>query len=364
MRRFIPLWLLLLLLLVGCKPATQPPAPTYTKYQYQFFDTFDTVIQLTGYTTSEEEFRAHAEAAHAEFIRLHKLFDRFNSYEGMTNIHTLNQNAGGQPLVVDSDLLSCLSLSVDWYHRSGGRVNVAMGSVTDLWQRHTSAYGPYSDPASTTLPDPEELLRAGEHISIESVVIDPDAGTVQITDPEMLLDLGSTAKGYATEQVARLLESRGFKSFILSAGGNVRCGDGPLDDLRPYWGIGLENPDPSLIQTDSGYLDVLFTTHMSVVSSGDYQRYYFYGDQRIHHLIDPDTLYPGERYRSVIVVAPDSGDCDALSTAVFLLDMESGRALAESVGAEVLWVTPDGQVTVTEGLVPHLRERGGATNTH
>ena len=347
--------------MLGCKPAAQPPAPTYTKYQYQFFDTFDTVIQLTGYTTSEEEFRAHAEAAHAEFIRLHKLFDRFNSYEGMTNIHTLSKMPAASR-VVDSDLLSCLSLSVI------GTTAAADGS---MWPWAASpTYGSVT-PAPMglipTLPAPRcptrgALASWGAHIHRVGGHR-PRCRHRANHRPRDVARLGLHRQGYATEQVARLL-GRGFKSFILSAGGNVRCGDGPLDDLRPYWGIGLENPDPSLIQTDSGYLDVLFTTHMSVVSSGDYQRYYFYGDRRIHHLIDPDTLYPGERYRSVIVVAPDSGDCDALSTAVFLLDMESGRALAESVGAEVLWVTPDGQVTVTEGLVPHLRERGGATNTH
>ena len=365
MKRIIPL-LLTLLLLSGClgeRHATPNPDPVLTKYTRQFYDCFDTVIQITAYCETEAEFEAHADAAENEFRRLHRLYDRFHSYEGVTNIKAVNDQAGGDPIAVPREIMDLLSLSIDWHEKSGGKVNIAMGSVTGIWQRYMSMY-PRGTPAEdTTIPDRAELEAAGAHIDISSIVLNEQDGTVSITDPDLRIDLGATAKGYATEQVALLLEERGLHSFIISAGGNVRCGSRPEDGERAAWGVGLENPDPDLIQTESGLLDVLYTADMSVVSSGDYQRYYLYGERRIHHLIDPDSLEPGTRYRSVIVVAPDSGMCDALSTAVYLLDMEEGRALAQSVGAEVIWVAPDGEMTVTDALLPSLRDLGGAQNT-
>lgn len=371
MKRITALLMLCFIILSGCKttvPSSSISSSSISgdavleKYQGQFFGTFDTVIQFTAYCSSREEFDSYLKMAEDEFIRLHRLFDRFSSYEGITNLRDINENAGGEPMKADPALIECLKLSLDWYEKSGGKVNVAMGTVTDVYKEYISMYSGV-DPQTTELPDEARIKEASGHIDINNIILDEENGTIAISDPELIIDLGATAKGFATEKVAQMLEAKGLTSFILSAGGNVRCGTRPEDGLRAAWGVGLENPDRELIKTDDGVLDVAFLNNMSVVSSGDYQRFYISNDKRIHHLVDPDTLLPGDKYRSVIVVAPDSAMSDALSTAVFMLDMESGKELCASVGAEALWVTPDGKITVTDGLLPYLRDMGGAVNT-
>ncbi len=95
----------------------------------------------------------------------------------------------------------------------------------------------------------------------------------------------------------------------------------------------------------------MFIKDASVVSSGDYQRYYIVGDMRVHHIIDPKTLMPGDYYRAVTVVTADSGLADLLSTSIFLLPFDESLELVKSIeGVEAIWVMKDGTVESTEGM--------------
>ena len=88
----------------------------------------------------------------------------------------------------------------------------------------------------------------------------------------------------------------------------------------------------------------------SLVTSGDYQRYYTVDGVRYHHIIDPATRMPSEYWRSVSILCPDSGLADCLSTALFLLPLEQGRELAAHCGAEVMWVDTQNRIFQTDGF--------------
>ncbi len=341
--------LILQLALTGCGPK----APQ--KYSDSFTGSFDTVIQIIAYTDSEADFTAWFEQARLRFLELHRLFDIYHTYPDLNNIATVNAMAGVAPVPVSPELLDLIRFSLETDKLSPGTINIALGPVLAIWHDYrTQAL----EDLEAAIPDPSELEAAARLSDPDKVIVDDAAGTLYLQDAGMRLDVGAVAKGFATELVARELIDAGMVSGIISAGGsNVRLIGKPLDD-RDTWQIGLQNPDGNPLIPDDPSLDVILANDQSIVTSGDYQRYYEYEGQVYHHLIDPRTLQPARHYRAVTVMTPDSALADYLSTTLFLLPYEESRRLADSLpDCEVLWVFPDQRMETTEGMLPYLKSR-------
>lgn len=350
--------LVLLALLTGCAP---PPKPQ--KYSGEFLNTFDTSVTVMAYASSQDEFDGIYHTVSDTFERLNRLFDIYHDYDGVNNLKTVNDNAGKSPVVVDADIIELLKLSKEWYKKTDGVVNVAMGSVLSLWHDYREAGG--YDPSAAELPPMEQLQQAALHTDIDQVVIDEPSSTVYLADSEMRLDVGAVAKGYATEAAAGLLIEKGCDSVLISAGGNIRAVGTPKDGVRSKWGVGIKDPDSPLAGStdESNLLDVAFVTNLSVVSSGVYERYYTVDGVNYHHLIDPKTLMPSNDYKAVTVVLENSAQADLLSTALFLMPPAQSLAFAESLeGVEALWVMPDNEIVATSGMKRMLRDMGGASS--
>ena len=144
--------------------------------------------------------------------------------------------------------------------------------------------------------------------------------------------MGALAKGYAVQKVCETLP----EGYLLSVGGNV-VATGPKPD-GSAWTVGVQDPDAA----GEAYIHKLSISRGSVVTSGDYQRRYTVDGERYHHIIDPDTLFPADRWCAVTVIAADSGIADALSTTLFLMDREEGQKLLDQTGREALWIGKDG----------------------
>ena len=339
---YLLIFALSLSFLSGC---SQNP---YKRYEASFFDTFDTVTQVIVYAESEEEFERDMEKIHKRFLELHKLFDKYKGYEGINNIKTINDKAGLEAVEVEREIIDLIIFSKEWYYRAGKETNIAMGPLINVWSKYSDKAE--EDPEKATLPSMEELEKASKYTDIEKIIVDEEKGTVFLEDPNMILDLGAVAKGYAVELVAGEIEEAGIESALISAGGNIRAIGKPLEDRKEKWGIGIQNPDTELIDRGN-VLETLFIKDYSVVSSGDYQRYFEVDGKRYHHIIDPNTLMPGDYYRAITIVTPDSGLADFLSTSAFLLPFDKSKELIESLeDTEALWVMNDGSIESTEGM--------------
>ena len=349
--------LLALLLVALCLPA----GAVMNKYSTMYLDSFDTVITLIGYAESEETFNEQADQVHEMFLYMHKLFDTYNSYEdeGIVSIFTLNERAAQEPVAVDPILFSLLTFCKANYALCHEQVNVAMGSVLSIWHEYREAG--LADPENAQLPPMEALEAASGHMNIDDLVLDEENMTVYFADPQLRLDVGAVAKGYATELISQMLLAGPMPSFIISAGGNVRTGISPQDG-RKSWGVGIQDPDGSVFGL-SDYVEVLYIHDISVVTSGDYQRYYEVDGQRYHHLIDPETLMPDTDFRSVSIITEDSGYADMLSTAAFLMPYEESRAFIESLdGVDAIWLFPDGSMQMTDGAMKVAKSCGATNN--
>ena len=273
-----------------------------TRYSAQFLGVFDTVTSAIGYSADEETFSAYMQELQDELKIYHQLYDIYTDYEGINNIKTINDNAGIAPVVVDEKIIDMLEEARSLYELTGGKMNVAMGSVLSIW--HEYRQEGIDDPLHSKLPPMDELEAVAAHTDISKVIIDREASTVYLEDPHMSLDVGSVAKGYAVEMVCRKLEEEGLTHTLVSVGGNIRAiGDKPEDTP---WAVGIQNPD---------------------------------------------TLMPLDEFKSVTILCADSGMADCLSTAVFNMTLEEGQAFIESMdGVEAMWICADGTEVYSSGM--------------
>lgn len=351
--------LALLLGLAGCgAPASSAPAAEEPqRYTAVFYDAFDTVTQVIAYCASEEEFNTQMEALHEDLLAYHRLYDIYNDYDGVVNVKTINDNAGIAPVTVDERIINMLKLARDIYDTTNGKLNIAMGSVLNIWHNYREAALSTESEADNTLPTQAELDAANEHCDINDLIIDEDAKTVYLADPEMSLDVGSVGKGYAVEMVCQAAEARGLKSALVSVGGNLRSIGTKPDGSE--WTGGIENPWTSseVYTSGSSTVAAVYMSDLALVTSGDYQRYYVVDGVKYHHIIDPDTLWPATYFDSVTVLCADSGLADCLTTGLFCSTLEEGKAmLAELDGVEALWCTTDGQIYTTDGWAAHEKK--------
>ncbi|MDO5712960.1 MAG: FAD:protein FMN transferase [Tissierellia bacterium] len=362
----IILLLMILLSLVAC--SSEEPLDMY---QGQFYECFDTVTSVSIPATSEEEAQEKIDKIQKRYEELHQLYDKYHEYPGIVNIKTINEKGHKEPVKVEKDLLDLLIFSKENYKNISKKVDISKGALLEVWSDYRDGHEAGLDfegeeqrkDRKPELPPMEELEKVGSYGSMENLIIDEKNSTVFLKDPNMKLDVGAVAKGFATEIVARELEKQGEDHIILSAGGNVRLIGNPLDPNKKRFVIGLQNPE---VLTDDGtgsnILDVVYANDVSIVSSGDYQRYYEVDGKIYHHIIDMETLYPGDYFRGVSVVTKDSGIADFLSTAVFLMPYEEGKALIDSLpDTEAYWIFDDMSVKYTDGMGPMLRSQG-ATN--
>lgn len=314
------------------------------RYEASFFDSFDTVTVITGYAKSQEDFEMQAKRLQEKLREYHELFDIYHTYEGIHNIKTINDAAGKEPIKVNEELINLLKFGRDMYEKTEGRLNIVYGSVLSVWHEYREQG--IAQPEHAQLPPQELLDECRQHTDISKLVIDEENSTVFLEDEEMSLDVGSIGKGYAVQRLSEYARESGMEHMLFSVGGNV-CAVGDKPDGTP-WRVGIENPD---LESGKGYVGTVEISGKSIVTSGDYQRFYEVDGKRYCHIIHPDTGMPPEHFPSVSVLTEDSGIADALSTSLFNMEFEEGMELVESLPeVEALWIMEDGGIHWTSGF--------------
>lgn len=347
----------MMMIMTGC-------SKKYELMSHYITGPFDTITTYMSYVSSEDEFNEQCDYIEEQLNYYDQLFDKYNTYNGMNNLKTINDNAGKKAIEVDQALIDLLNLSIERNRKISSKVNIAFGSVINIW--HDYREEAESHDGVGTVPSDEELEKANQHTSIDSIEIDEKKKTVYINDALASIDVGATAKGYAIELIKDGLIEMGVDNFLLSGGGNVAShgqrkiqkeGEFYLDDCADKFCVGIESPQDgnyaaSADDPDSENEAVLVVQGESIVTSGDYQRFYQdVNGVRYHHLIDPETLYPAVHFRSVSIITEDSGLADFLSSAVFLMEYEEGLKLVNSLdGVEAIWLLEDGKIRMSDGL--------------
>jgi thiamine biosynthesis lipoprotein len=273
-----------------------------------------------------------------------EIFQRIDYYENMisktiesSELAQVNAMAGIEPVAVSDDLYGLIEKGIYYGDVSNGKFDITIGPLVDLW-------GIGTDHAA--VPDPADIEAAIQLIDYKKVELDAQAHTVYLTDPNMEIDLGGIAKGYIADQIKSFILSLGYDSAIINLGGNVlTVGTKPG---ATTWSIGIREP----VADSTDLSCVLSLEDDSVVSSGVYERFFYDGDTRYHHILNPATGYPEQNdMLSVSIITPSSVDGDALSTTLFLMGLEDGYAYAQAdPDIEALFIMSDGSIYMTSGL--------------
>ena len=182
---------------------------------------------------------------------------------------------------------------------------------------------------------------------MDDLILDETAKTVRLADPDMSIDAGSLAKGWAIEAAARAAEARGLTNALIDAGSNIRAIGTHADGSS--WVAGITAPWD---EDSSDLMEVPLASGQSLVTSADTQRYFEVNGVRYSHLIDLETLYPAQYFRSVSVLCSDGGVGDALSTGLYCMPLDDGLTLVDSLeGVDTIWFEEEGHtITHTEGF--------------
>lgn len=341
---WIGIFMLTGILLAGCVK-TRVSLKEFSK---QYLDYFDTFSSITIYAENEEQFQKYETLVYDLLKHYHQLFDMYEEYDGVANISTINEAAGLGRVTVEPELLELLERSEEMYDLTEGKVNPALGSVLQIWHEYRTRG--LERPEKAQIPDYPQLLEAAEHTDFHEIQMEPEKCSIYIPDEKMQLDVGAVAKGYAADKICERLREEGVTSALVNLGGNVQT-IGTKPNGKP-WRVGVQNPDTA---SKTAYLHAIKLQDMALVTSGSYQRFYEVDGRRYHHIIDPDTLMPKDTFAGVTILTKDGMEADALSTAVFNMELETGKWLIESLpDTEAIWVYPDGTEVYSSGFEAYI----------
>jgi FAD:protein FMN transferase len=290
-----------------------------------------TVCTLTIYDNP------HEAAFEKAFNRIEAIENQMSITRESSVVSQINREAGQNPVVVPPETFTVIEEALYIASLSQGAFDPTVGPLTAAWAIGTD---------SPRVPSNEEIARLIPLVAWETVETDPQASTVFLPEPGMRLDLGGIAKGFAADEVRTILQDSGVNSAIVNLGGNVlTIGTKPDGSL---FNIGIQNP-----AEDRGtYIMIVSISDTTIVSSGPYERYFRVGETLYHHILDPDSGYPvHSEVGGVSIFSESSFIADALSTAFFVMGIERGMALVESLaGIDAAAVTWDNQIIVSSGF--------------
>lgn len=271
------------------------------------------------------------EAVMAEMRRIDRTY---SPYIETSELSKLNREAGDGWVDVSPELLDLLEKSRRVSELTGGAFDVTYASV-----------GRYYDYREGKRPDDARIAAAVEAIDYRYVELDPSGRRVRYTHPNVYVDLGGIAKGFAVDRCIALLERAGVTQASVSAGGDAYI----LGDRRGEpWTVGVRDP-----RDEDAMAAVLPLMDTAVSTSGDYERFFVEDGVRYHHIIDPSTGRSARDSWSVTILGPEATFTDALSTSVFVLGPEKGLALINRLpGVDAIVIDAAGRLRYSEDLAP------------
>jgi thiamine biosynthesis lipoprotein len=314
----------LLSVLLGCQDQP-PPGP---KVEQQ--EIFTTVITLSFYDNPGEAVYTSI------FDRLHQIDGWMSDYKSDSEISRVSAQAGLGSVAVSPETLHVIQTALSESALTNGIFDPTIGPVTHLWNVGSD---------TPRVPSSEAIAAARTLVNWKDVVVDEKKGTLFLKRKGMQLDVGGVAKGFAMDEALAIARKAGVTSGIFNMGNSSIGLLGKKPGGKP-WKIGIQDP----FQATGAYFATVEGFEMTVETSGPYQKFFMSGGKRYHHIMDPRTGSPAASgLEQVTLLLPlDTKLADGLSTSCFILGLDKGMALIESLpDAAAVFVTSDRRVVLS-----------------
>ena len=280
------------------------------------------------------EDRGAGEAAiDAVMAEMHRIDQTMSPHKPVSELSILNRDAAQRPVPLSAEMFALVARAVRFSQLSQGAFDITYAGVGQLF-----------DYRAGVRPSDDEIAAARANVGWRHLILDEHARTLRFARAGVRIDLGGFAKGHAVDNGVAILRHLGIEHAMVSAGGDSHV----LGDKRGRpWSIAIADP-----RRPGEVVAVLPLVDTAISTSGDYERFFERDGVRFHHIIDPATGRSPDAVRSVTVLAADGLTTEALSKTVFVLGVERGLRIVESVpGADAVVVDAAGTLHYTSGFL-------------
>lgn len=276
---------------------------------------------------------------------LDKAFERVREIEKSVSINQegtlldkVNDFSGIEPVKVDNDTFEIVSKGIDYSKLSNGLFDITIGPLVKLWSIGLP---------EARVPSKDEIDKVLSYINYENIELNESDKSIFLKESNMIIDLGGIAKGYAADEISKVLTENNVNSAIIDLGGNVYTHGTKI--TGEDWNVGIQNP----LSTRGDVLGTIKVSNKSIVTSGIYERFIEQDGVKYHHILNPKTGYPYDNNISGISIISDKSiDGDALSTSVFAMGVENGLKFIEcQPNIEAIFVTTDKKIYLSSGMI-------------
>jgi thiamine biosynthesis lipoprotein len=296
-----------------------------------------TLVKITAVARSEAVAQAAATAGFAEIRRLEELL---STWIPTSELSRVNASAGVMPVHVSPETLTVVQRAAQAAEMTGGGFNIAIGPAVDAW----------SVMEGQRIPTESELDALRPLVDLMAVHADVREQTIFLEKAGMRIDVGGIGKGYAADQAVDALRKAGAVAGVVALSGDIKTfGRLPGGKMFP---VGIQHP-----RQDGSVLAWIDLQDEAISTAGDYERFFEREGVRYHHILDPRTLQPARSCQSVTVVAREGILADGLDTGIFVMGVELGMQLIETLpDVEAIIVDHAGHVHVSSGLRDRIRK--------
>ena len=290
-----------------------------------------TIINLKAYGRKAEK------AIEEAIKRLNNIDDKMSAFKENSEISKINLNAGVVPEKVSKDTYFVVKNSIKYSKVLEGTFDPTIRPLVKLWNIGAE---------KESIPKKNNIEEALKLVNYNNVILDESNYSIMLKNKKQALDVGGIAKGFAADEVRDIFYKHNIKSALIDLGGNIFA-LGSKEDNTP-WKIGIQNP----LKPRGEYVGILSVKDKSVVTSGNYERYFMKDGRRFHHIIDPKTGYPSQsKIISATIISDNSIDGDGLSTGVYIIGVNKALKIIEGIqGIDAILITEDKEVYITSGI--------------